>query len=444
MTKLHSHYESLNVTRDAPPEVIRAAYRSLSQKHHPDKNSGNPHAEQMMARLNAAYSVLSDAEQRELYDLHILSEQRAREMHYGFPSTVDLGDPTVVYTPFDMDKPGRARRPAAAASDRQPGKSPSAWLALIRSHAQGRAVRNTGLLLGFLFLAVAVILWFVWKDNRSMMRLEQAAMYAPPAESLAPATDNGANTKPAGAGVMQVSGPSGLGANAAETLKPAAAPKAPPAPGPAATKASEYERLTAMLKSMGLGLHKLDLPTQASNGKQPPAPAPAKAAEPVKAAEAPKASSAPPPPPVLAAKPAAAPEAAREAERPVAAEPARSEARAVADASRASAPPAASTNAASAGHAAPRSAVIVDARACVPPKYPTNSYLSGESGSVLLALLVGNDGRVIESKVQKSSGFPDLDKAARKALAQCKFKPAGSDGQGEPVWATMTYVWTLD
>ncbi|MES2164802.1 MAG: TonB family protein [Pseudomonadota bacterium] len=443
MTKLHSHYESLNVTRDAPPEVIRAAYRSLSQKHHPDKNRGNQHAEQMMARLNAAYSVLSDADQRELYDLHILSEQRAREMHYGFQSTVDLGDPTVVYTPFDMDESDRSRRPAAATSDRQPGKSPSAWFAFIRSHAQGRSVRNTGLLLGFLFLAVVLILWFVWKDNQSMMRLEQAAMYAPPPEPLDPATDNGANTKPSGVGVMQVSGPSGLGADAAETSKPAAAPKPPPAPGPAASKASEYERLTAMLKSMGLGLHKLDLPNQASSAKQPPTPS--KAAEPVKAAEAPKASSAPPPPaPALAAKPAAAPETVREAERPVAAEPARNDARAVADASRASAAPAASTNAASASHAAPRTAVIVDARACVPPKYPTNSYLSGESGSVLLALLVGNDGRVIESKVQKSSGFPDLDKAARKALSQCKFKPAGSDGQGEPVWATMTYVWTLD
>src|SRR5471032_3712536 len=184
MTKLHSHYESLNVTRDAPPEVIRAAYRSLSQKHHPDKNSGNQHAEQMMARLNAAYSVLSDADQRELYDLHILSEQRAREMHYGFQSTVDLGDPTVVYTPFDMDESGRVQRPAAATSDRKQGKSPSAWLAFIRSHAQGRSVRNIGLLLGFLFLSVVVILWFVWKDNQSMIRLEQAGMYAPPAEPL--------------------------------------------------------------------------------------------------------------------------------------------------------------------------------------------------------------------------------------------------------------------
>ncbi|RFP08894.1 MULTISPECIES: TonB family protein [unclassified Duganella] len=440
MTKLHSHYESLNVTRDAPPEVIRAAYRSLSQKHHPDKNSGNHHAEQMMARLNAAYSVLSDADQRELYDLQILSEQRAREMHFGVHSTVDLSDPTVVYTPFDMDESGRASRPAPGTSARKPGKSMDAWLAFIHKHAQGRSVRNTALLIGFLFVAIALVLWLVWKDNQSMMRLEQAAMYAPAPEPLAPATSNDAKTKSSGVREIQVSGPSGLGVDSAEIPKPAAAPKAPPAPAPA-SKASEYERLTAMLKSMGLGLHKLDVPAQASTAKQPPLPA--KAAEPAKAVEAPKASAAPPAP-ALAAKPAPAPEAVREAERPVAAEPARSEAKPVADASRASAPPAASTNTASASRAAPRTAVIVDARACVPPKYPANSYLSGESGSVLLALLVGNDGRVLESKVQKSSGFPDLDKAARKALAQCKFKPAGSDGQGEPVWATMTYVWSLD
>ncbi|WP_332851453.1 TonB family protein [Duganella sp. S19_KUP01_CR8] len=420
MTKLYSHYESLNVTRDAPPEVIRAAYRSLSQKHHPDKNIGNHHAEQMMARLNAAYSVLSDADQRELYDLQILSEQRAREKHFGFHSNVDLPDSTVVYTPFDMDESDRASRPAQETSRRKPGKRLDACLDFIRHHTQGRRVRITTLLVGFLFLAIAIILWFIWKDNQSMMRLEQAAIYASVPEQSVPAT--GDDTK-----VIQASAPSSQGAKAAETSKPAAAPKAPPAASPATTKASEYERLTAMLKSMGLGLHKLDVPVQASNTRQPPAPA--KAAEPVKAVEAPKASSAAPAPtPALAAKPAPAPEAVREAERPVAPEPARSEAKPVADASR----------------AAPRTAVIVDAKACVPPKYPPNSYLSGESGSVLLALLVGNDGKVLESKVQKSSGFPDLDKAARRALSQCKFKPASSDGQGEPVWATLTYVWSLD
>lgn len=41
MKKIHTHYDNLKVARIAPPEVIRAAYRTLSQKYHPDKNPGN-------------------------------------------------------------------------------------------------------------------------------------------------------------------------------------------------------------------------------------------------------------------------------------------------------------------------------------------------------------------------------------------------------------------
>ena len=120
MTKFHSHYESLNVTRDAPPEVIRAAYRSLSQKHHPDKNSGNDEAARVMARLNAAYSVLSDAGQRELYDLQ-LGQQRIREPHYGFNAFTDDGNSTVRYADFRASQPGRAEQPAKAQSVSQNG-----------------------------------------------------------------------------------------------------------------------------------------------------------------------------------------------------------------------------------------------------------------------------------------------------------------------------------
>jgi DnaJ-class molecular chaperone len=35
---IHSHYDSLKVARNAPPEVIRAAYKALSHKWHPDRN----------------------------------------------------------------------------------------------------------------------------------------------------------------------------------------------------------------------------------------------------------------------------------------------------------------------------------------------------------------------------------------------------------------------
>jgi DnaJ domain len=65
---LRTHYDSLKIARDAPIEVVRAAYRVLSIKHHPDRNPGDPEAAHTMAVLNAAYAVLSDPEKRREHD----------------------------------------------------------------------------------------------------------------------------------------------------------------------------------------------------------------------------------------------------------------------------------------------------------------------------------------------------------------------------------------
>jgi curved DNA-binding protein CbpA len=66
--KVRTHYDNLKVARDAPVEVIRAAYKSLSQKYHPDRNSGDPNASKTMAIINAAYRVLSDPDLRKKHD----------------------------------------------------------------------------------------------------------------------------------------------------------------------------------------------------------------------------------------------------------------------------------------------------------------------------------------------------------------------------------------
>jgi DnaJ-class molecular chaperone len=63
-----THYDSLKVTEDAPPEVIRAAYRALSLKYHPDRTNGNPQALRQMQRINEAHAVLSDNWKRAAYD----------------------------------------------------------------------------------------------------------------------------------------------------------------------------------------------------------------------------------------------------------------------------------------------------------------------------------------------------------------------------------------
>ena len=58
----------LGVPRNATPEQIKSAFRSKAKEFHPDKNPDNPHADEQMAQINEAYSVLSDDDKRYNYD----------------------------------------------------------------------------------------------------------------------------------------------------------------------------------------------------------------------------------------------------------------------------------------------------------------------------------------------------------------------------------------
>lgn len=75
MGKIHTHYDNLKVSRMAPQEVIRAAYKALSQKYHPDKNPGDEKAARIMAILNSAYGTLSDPQRRKEHDEWIAAEE---------------------------------------------------------------------------------------------------------------------------------------------------------------------------------------------------------------------------------------------------------------------------------------------------------------------------------------------------------------------------------
>jgi protein TonB len=89
-------------------------------------------------------------------------------------------------------------------------------------------------------------------------------------------------------------------------------------------------------------------------------------------------------------------------------------------------------------------AAQVDSNACEKPDYPASSIRNGEEGVVNLAMLIGPDGKVLESKVEKSSGSRALDKAAIQGLSLCKFKPGTVDGLPEKSWAKLQYVWHLN
>lgn len=64
------------------------------------------------------------------------------------------------------------------------------------------------------------------------------------------------------------------------------------------------------------------------------------------------------------------------------------------------------------------------------PTYPRNALRAGITGTVLLQVLVGTNGRAIEVKVAQSSGNRELDEAARaQVLKRWSFRPATREGQ---------------
>ena len=77
-------------------------------------------------------------------------------------------------------------------------------------------------------------------------------------------------------------------------------------------------------------------------------------------------------------------------------------------------------------------------------EYPKASLMNEEQGTVSMSFLVSADGTVIESKLEKTSGFKNLDKAAMKSIAACKFKPGTKDGKPDQTWTKVDYAWKLD
>lgn len=84
-----------------------------------------------------------------------------------------------------------------------------------------------------------------------------------------------------------------------------------------------------------------------------------------------------------------------------------------------------------------------DFSTCDRPDYPRNSLRNEEQGTTRLQFLIGVDGHVVDSKIEKSSGFRSLDTAAKNALSLCKFKPGTVDGKPQQSWNSVDYVWKL-
>jgi len=64
------YYKVLGINKNATQDEIRAAYRKLARKHHPDLNQNDREANKKFQQINEANEVLSDPENRKKYDAY--------------------------------------------------------------------------------------------------------------------------------------------------------------------------------------------------------------------------------------------------------------------------------------------------------------------------------------------------------------------------------------
>ena len=75
-------YEILEVSPNASKEVIDRAYKVLAKKYHPDLqgNKNDKKTEEMMKKINYAYSIIGDEQKRKEYDAELEEEKRTNEL----------------------------------------------------------------------------------------------------------------------------------------------------------------------------------------------------------------------------------------------------------------------------------------------------------------------------------------------------------------------------
>jgi protein TonB len=92
--------------------------------------------------------------------------------------------------------------------------------------------------------------------------------------------------------------------------------------------------------------------------------------------------------------------------------------------------------------ASAESRVAVNMQACQKPDYPGRWVEDGTSGNVVMDVLVGADGTVLESKVVQSSGYRRVDNASKRAVESCKMKV--DSASATPSAVRLTYAWVIE
>src|SRR3954471_18692966 len=74
------YYQLLGVSRKAEEKEIKAAYRKLARKYHPDVNPNDKTAEAKFKEISEAYDVVGDEDKRKLYDQYGSNWEHAQHL----------------------------------------------------------------------------------------------------------------------------------------------------------------------------------------------------------------------------------------------------------------------------------------------------------------------------------------------------------------------------
>lgn len=163
-----THYENLKVSRDAPQEVIRAAYESLLLKFHPDRHPQGANTARVTKIINDAYSVLSDPVRRRQHDEWIAREEgKTKDAEWS------------AFNQFDA-------KPKSTFS--------STWKARLRAYVASMELGQAGLKLvsyGLIAAILGGVVWFSSGKNdapdRPATAIPEVYSQAPPLDASSPA-----------------------------------------------------------------------------------------------------------------------------------------------------------------------------------------------------------------------------------------------------------------
>jgi len=80
---LENYYKILGVSEDADAKEIKAKYRKLAMKYHPDRNPDDKNAEEMFKTTSKAYEILGDENKRKEYDEKRKNKGNAGSQRFG-------------------------------------------------------------------------------------------------------------------------------------------------------------------------------------------------------------------------------------------------------------------------------------------------------------------------------------------------------------------------